>query len=282
MPLIALLMAATLGTSAYVLWLRYGAQILAGPDYQLTPDRIEIPPLPSWIRADVRREAILRGSLEQLDIRQPDLTVRVAQAFALHPWVQKVTRVSKNYPAALHVELTYRRPAAMVEVAHGLLPVDEEGVLLPTDDFTPEGARRYPRIVAGDSSPVGPPGTPWGSSHVAGAARIAGLLGPQWDRLQLYRVVVAPRDPDSSGQNAPLYELWTRRGTRILWGRAPGEESPGEATAAEKIHRLVQYVAQHGPLDKLSDRPPQTIDVREARQMTVEPRTARRDAPGDP
>jgi hypothetical protein len=45
------------------------------------------------------------------------------------------------------------------------------------------------------------------------------------------------------------YQLVTKRGTRILWGRAPSAEIVGEATAADKLHWLVQYHRENGSLE---------------------------------
>ena len=53
----------------------------------------------------------------------------------------------------------------------------------------------------------------------------------------------------------------------VRWGRAPGRESTGEASAAEKVAGLQQYVSQNGRLDRL---PPTTIiDLRPAAGTSV-------------
>jgi hypothetical protein len=53
----------------------------------------------------------------------------------------------------------------------------------------------------------------------------------------------------------------------VRWGHAPGREAPGEASAAEKVARLQQYVSQNGRLDQL---PPTTIiDLRPAAGTSV-------------
>src|SRR4029079_16323895 len=108
---------------------------------------------PAWIRTDIKnevlREASFTGPLSLLD---GELTIRVASAFATHPWIASVQRVSKHFPSGLDVEVAYRRPVAMVEVTDGALPVDAEGVVLPTTDFKPGEADRYPRIGGGQTS----------------------------------------------------------------------------------------------------------------------------------
>jgi hypothetical protein len=160
------------------------------------------------------------------------------------------------------VELRYRRPAAMVEVPGGLFPVDEEGVLLPSTDFTAVEARKYPRLVGIDSQPLGPVGTPWQDRSVVEAARIAVALREVWDELRLHslrRVPVA-----GSELTAPQYEyeLITQNGTTIPWGRAPGGEQSTEAPLAEKIARLKQYAIDYGGLDESARRNDLDLRVR--------------------
>ena len=206
--LIGILLTGLAGLS-FALWSHYGGRFVADGKYQITAESIEITPLPQWILSDVRSEAMMLGSLSDLNIRQKDLTLRIAQAFSLHPWVDKVKRVSKKHPARVVVQLQYRKPAAVVELAQGLYPVDTEGVLLPTGDFRfvckqcgkdfpvdvaerscPDCqvtltniATQYPRLWASESSPLGQPGAPWGDPRIHSGARLATLMGPLWERL---------------------------------------------------------------------------------------------------
>ena len=80
--------------------------------------------------------------------------------------------------------MEYRRPVAMVEVPagmfpgydyEGLLPVDDEGHLLPVE-MDEQEATGFPKIAGVDTSPAGPPGSPWGDPRVAQAAQIVTLL----------------------------------------------------------------------------------------------------------
>ena len=62
------------------------------------------------------------------------------------------------------------------------------------------------------------------------------------------------------------YQILTRDGSRILWGRAPGTHHPGELSAEQKIGRLTQYLADFGTF-----RPPQgplEIDIRHWQEIT--------------
>src|ERR1700691_5990881 len=77
-----------------MLWERVREQVLSAAEYRIDADQIEVTELPPWIhidpkkfKADVLRDASLDGPLSMLD---NELTVHLAQAFAMHPWVAKV------------------------------------------------------------------------------------------------------------------------------------------------------------------------------------------------
>jgi hypothetical protein len=188
---------------------------------------------------------------------ETELTPRIAHAFEMHPWVAEVTRVSKQAPANVIVDLAYRQPVAWVEVPEGMfgqqgqaaLPIDSKSVLLPQADFTPDDLGLFIRIDIENLSMCGPTGTVWGDPRVAGAAAIASVLGEQWRELGLYEIKALV---DYSQTNAPArtrYELCTPKSKRLNWGSAPGQEPPGEPPAASKLRLLREYVARHGPLD---------------------------------
>ena len=119
---------------------------------------------------------------------------QVAQAFALHPWVKRVVRVEKRFPAQVTVELEYRRPVMVVKIEapdeQGLLFLDEESVLLPSADFAPSQARNYLRIGAAGETPTSVYGTPWGSERIAGrlgSPRRGAIGGSRWGCIGLWR-----------------------------------------------------------------------------------------------
>ena len=258
---------------ARVVWNEVREHVAARDDYRLDPREIEITPPPPWIRADVKAEALKNASIDgPLSILDEGLVERIHQAFALHPWVAQVARVTKRHPAHVEVELIYRRPVAMVEVPGGLFPVDVEGFLLPSDDFSPLEARTYPRIRGVESSPQGSVGRPWGDPIVTGAARIAEALQPMWSELGL-RSIQWVKPAAASDPSAPAaFELLTAAGNAIPWGAAPGSEPTGEPTAEQKLARLKSYVARHGSLDDPSGGP-HDLDLR---TPTSTPRTASR------
>jgi hypothetical protein len=245
----------------YLVWLKVGDRVLASSDYVVGPRQVEITPPPQWIHTDIRSEVFRTASLDgPLSIMDDQLTERIHRAFSLNPWVAKVVRVTKHPPARVKVELVYRRPACMVAVPGDLLPVDAHGVLLPygNDDFSAVEKSRYPLLVGVNTAPVGTVGECWGDARVVGGAEIAAALGEVWDELNLQQIV--PSAPLATGvAEEPTYTLVTRRGTRILWGRAPGTKVPGELSAADKVARLKKYAGQYGSLEGAGG--PQELDI---------------------
>ena len=270
--MLALVIVAGFSAGAVYLWREVGDRVLSSHEYRLTIDRVDITPAPDWIHADVRAEVFRDASLDRpLSIMDPELTEWIGTAFSLHPWVGEVSRVTKRYPARVEVELAWRRPVCMVRETSGrLLPVDVTGVLLPSDDFSPNEIERYPRLEGIETVPVGPAGNRWGDARVLGGAEIAAAFGPSWQQLSLDRIV--PLRSGMSTDEEPTYELSTRGGTKIIWGRAPNTDMPGEVPAVDKVARLKKYRQEYGTLEGTNG--PQTLDVRSLRSMRAAPRTA--------
>ncbi len=235
---------------SYGVWRQVRSHVLAGQQYHVDPQEILITPLPPWIRSNIKDEVIREASLGgPLSLLETKLTPRVASAFAAHPWVANVHRVSKHFPSGLEVDLEYRKPVAMVEVPDGALPVDVYGVVLPTSDFQPGEADRYPRIGGIHTSPAGLVGSAWSDAGVVGGAEIAAALADDWRLLDLYRITPAGRRPGRRGGIEYTFAIFTRGGTRIDWGLAPGTTVSGEMPASKKVAKLIRYAAEHGSLD---------------------------------
>jgi len=246
------LIAAVFGGGWYLIWRTVGRDVLSSEAYRLTPDAVEITPLPEWIHKldkDICREVFRDASLDRpLSILDDGLVEKIRSAFALNPWVAKVNSVRKYPPARVKVDLVYRRPVCVVEIGTQRHPVDVEGVLLPNDEFSATEAARYPRLVGVEAAPGTPVGTRWNDPRVAGAAEIADALGSAWEKLGLELIV--PLQPARTDRTQDCqYELVTRGGRRIRWGRAPSSTFLGESSAAEKVGKLQKYAAEHGTLE---------------------------------
>lgn len=237
------------------------------PEYQLRVSNIQITEVPQWVPRDlVKQVAPQAGINPSRSVLDENLTSDLAKAFAQHPWVEKVVKVSKSVPARVTVDLVYRRPVAMVEVATGLLPVDGSGVLLPPTAFTPEDTPRYPLITQPKSSPVGAIGKPWGDPQVTAAARLAAVLLPHWQDFRLTAIEIPAGIDLRAPQEELVFQLQTQGGSRIVWGRAPGVIYPLELSADQKIGRLEECLSRFGGFDQPDG--PYEIDIRHFQEIT--------------
>ncbi len=238
----------------HALWQQIRGEVATSDDYRLSADEIEITPPPPWVRGDVRAEALRSAGLDgSTSILDDDLVQKIQTAFSLHPWVASVEQVSKQHPAHVDVALLYRRPVAMVEVhengSDGLYPVDVDGVLLPSNDFSPLEARSYPRLAGVESSPMGTVGSRWGDPVVSGGARIAVALSPHWTEWKLWSIHWLKPGAKSDASAPANFELVTGSGQAIHWGAAPTSETPSEPTADQKVAELKTFFDQHASLD---------------------------------
>lgn len=215
-------------------WSRLGDRVRGAADLMLHPESIAVEGVAPWVRADLKTEALRDASLDAgVPLDDPELVRRLARAFAMHPWVRDVVSVTARHPAAADVVVRCREPVAMVSVPGGLLAVDAEAVVLPSDDFTAESAAEYPRITGVPSGPQGAVGFPWGDPLVQEGAAVAAVVGPDWKPLGLFGC-----RPTGGGQTPRTWELFDEKGRTIAFGAAPGHEAAGEPTAAAKIARL--------------------------------------------
>lgn len=219
---------------AWAAWSRLGDRVRGTADLVLHPEAIAVEGVAPWVQADLKAEALRDASLDAgLPLDDPELVRRLARAFAMHPWVREVVSVRVRHPAAADVSIRCREPVAMVAVPGGLLAVDAEGVVLPSDDFTAEAAADYPRITGIQSGPQGAVGFPWGDPLVEEAAAVAAAIGPDWKPAAL-----SGCRPAAPGEGPRAWELYDDSGRTIRFGSAPGHERAGEPAAALKIATL--------------------------------------------
>jgi hypothetical protein len=274
-----LVVVALLAMAGQAAW-RRAAPLVAGRDrYVLRGDAITIEAQPDWISSDVRGQVVHNAGLDgRLSILDGGLVQKIENSFALHPWVASVDKIEKSFPPAVHVELTYRRPVAAIEVPDGdgfrLLPVDKDGIHLPAEDVPPIRLRYLPRLTGVVNPP--PAGQRWDDPRVPGAVDLAMRLADVWESLHLYEIVPSARPVVQPETRYFIYDLRSGGGTQIVWGAAPSEQAPGEDDFDTKLKRLKECASQYGPLDSVKS--PAVIDIR--RGVAVTPRTVKK--PDDP
>jgi len=238
-------------------------------EYQIeTKDLSLIPAPPHYVPIDIVDQVIKRSQLpEKVSLLDQGLVLKIADAFQKHPWVQKVVSVQKTN--TVEVAVLFRKPAAMVEVKQGLFPVDNEGVLLPPEDFSVSDARRYPVITGIRSMPEGPAGTTWGDLTVTGAAQLAEALGPHWKELDIASIEAPPHTTAVLSLDDLIYRLITVGGSEIVWGRSPQSQRRGELRVDQKIGKLEKYYRDYGGFDRPHG--PYEIDIRHWQEISRRP-----------
>lgn len=238
------------------------------PEYAVTVNDIHATAPPEWVPQDISQQVYNRAGLpEKMSLLDEGLVQQIAEAYQAHPWIKSVQQVRKQQPASVTVEVTYRKPVALVEVREGLYPIDADGTLLPPRDFRQEDVYQYPLVSRISSIPAGPAGHEWGDPVVLGAARLAEILTTKnhkgeayWTALGVQRIESPVRIAANDSLDDLIYRLRTPGGSEIIWGRAPGTGHPGEVTADKKIRRLETYLADYGGYETAHG--PSELDIR--------------------
>ena len=245
------------------------------PQYRLKSSDVRVSPQPPrWVPEDFTTLVFEQSELpREFSLLDDGLVGRVADAFRKHPWVAEVVHVRKLNPAGLDVQLKFRQPVAVVEVAEGFYPIDRFAILLPPADLAPAEIRRFPLIQNVTSMPAGTTGESWGDSSVTAAARLAAVLletesegETGWRRYGLAAIRVPRRTSAVPEIDDILLEVVSTGGSRILWGRPPGSSHPGELSVEQKIGRLEKYVRDYGSFDRPHG--PYEIDIRHWQEIS--------------
>ncbi|WP_298861359.1 hypothetical protein [uncultured Gimesia sp.] len=238
-------------------------------EYQIETKNLSLNPAPPhYVPIDIVDQVIKRSQLpEKVSLLDQALVLKIAEAFQNHPWVQKVVSVQKTNTVV--VEVLFRKPAAMVELNQNLYPVDNEGILLPSEDFSVSDARRYPIITGIRSVPEGSAGNPWGDLTVKGAAQLAEALGPHWKELDIVSIEAPRRTTAKLALDDLIYRLITTGGSEIVWGRSPKSQRRGELRVEQKIGKLEKYYRDYGGFDRPHG--PYEIDIRHWQEISRRP-----------
>jgi hypothetical protein len=205
-------------------------------------------PTDTWMPAG-EREALVRRA--RAAIREPDpLSVRplraIATALGESGWFEGEPAVNRDGRGRIVVQGDWRVPAAVVRYSGWDHLVSWTGMPMP---------RRYAagssnqRVIIGARLGPGPTEapaagyrSPWPGEDVAAGLRLLRLLAER-------DLVKQVEGIDVSSYPRGMLELVTIHGTRIEWGAAPGEWTPGQATDEERIARLLRLQAEYGRID---------------------------------
>ncbi len=228
------------GLSAWKYW---GSEHVANRYHGLVPEKIRVSPQPDYVRSDIVQAVYRDTAMQGVSLLDRQATTKIASAFSMHPWVRKVISVRKLPGGEIDVRLQYRTPVAMVHVYKPnqeddrsyFFPVDGDGILLPTSEFTTSETLEYLYIEVPGVYTTNPVGSTFGDGRVEAAASLAEYLSPFRDEIGIRSIGVYG---DPRQMEIPQLELVTPNDARIFWGSPPGVEQPGEATAKMKLKRL--------------------------------------------
>lgn len=182
---------------------------------------IRVEPPPGMSREDFLAEVQYQSDLpDQLLLTDTQILARVEQAFARHAWVEKIQRVEMR-GQKLTVEARYRRPALIVPCPDGPRVLDRNGIVLPASARGPD----LPVYQGPPPAAVAPTGSRWTETEALACAVVVGYVPAEW-------LGVGSATVDRRG-----VVLGLRDGSRVIWGRPPGDEAANESTAAVKRHR---------------------------------------------
>lgn len=261
LTLFVLATVATLGGGIW-LWQTNQHELLEPSAFQLTWDKIQTTPQPSYVGSDLKKLAFDGSHLSELNLLDHELVKKVHAAFAVQSWVEHVS-VDKNRDGVF-VSMSYRRPVALVEFGDNLLlPVDRAGIVLDGQDLNPDDVSQFVRINVA-SPQVGSlvNGEVWPDPRIVAAAMIADRVASQANRWGIVRIAHVPIVPNSTAAEGD-FEFLTARGQagiRVMWGSPPRFERPNEASAEKKLDVLATWIAERGTLEELGTS--QTIDLR--------------------
>jgi hypothetical protein len=242
----------------YFAWYYWGAKHLDQALYAVRLPNLECTPQPTWIRqSKVREEVFHSGGLGQLSLLDPQASVTIARAFESHSWVANVARVRKMSGGKVIVDVNYRRPIAMIWVdgkknygaqvsqdgqatKNGYYAVDEQAVILPTNDFDRDQVHNYFKVFADGADSPTVEGMSFTDTRIKHALVLCKFLESSRVALQLTRIHVV-REEQWVSANPWLLYVSTADNRRILWGHTPGLEVVGEMPAQEKLLRLQKW-----------------------------------------
>jgi hypothetical protein len=244
--------------AGYLGWRFYGANALDTAYYALKQENIHISDRPTWLRSDVISEVFEQSGLDRMSLLDDQTSAVIAKAFDSHPWVKKTHRVHRMAGGQIVINAEFRQPIAMVHCQASLeqgldappgsndqesfLPVDGEGILLPTKDFSQDDIPNYILIYAQNIRASDYPrvGMILADPQIAEAILLCRFLAPMRAQgiAKLSSIYVYPNASGSTSRWR--LEITTQGGPRILWGSAPSHEATSEPTANTKLKRLVE------------------------------------------
>jgi hypothetical protein len=205
----------------------------------------------AWPPAEV--QMLLDDQAQQiLDREGGPLSVRVLSELAAWlpttGWVEQVQEVRRAAGGVIEVHSRWRAPMAVVRQGGRDHLVTEDGRLMRY--AWPAGGSPLPAIIGADRmTPAGSVlvGSRWPDAPVLAGVELLALLhrelrdDPLLGPRGFDQVTAVDIGEHDSRQRLTIV---TDRGSRIVWGRAPGDSVPDPVSTAQKLRKL-EYLRRH-------------------------------------
>jgi hypothetical protein len=240
-----------------IVWFLY----VLGDDVQTTDfarvdtSRVRLLSGATW--TDPRWEGELRAKLAALGplaSEDDEMLQRAIGAVSELSFVSEVATPKVLWPDGLRLDLRLRTPIACVKIGEEYQAVSSDGyLLLGRWQAPPERREGYlPVVVVGASVDRLHPGpVAWPDAAVDGFA----VAQSMWESLEprslaeLGRIVIDARESRSATVDNGGTILLLEQGRRVLFGRAPNTDEPGELPVADKWRGLDRALRYLEPID---------------------------------
>lgn len=198
---------------------------------------------PAWIRGDLETQLnrTIRPWLEQDPFAQRSL-VAIREELRNTGWFEAIEQVRRVRADRIDIVGEFVDPYAVVRDREADHLVDPNGKLLPRS-FPHNEAERFIAITGARFARPMRPGVHWEGADITAALRLLQLIEDQPWRDQISAINIT-----GVIRGEPM-RIVTRRGARIIWGSAPGEEAAMEALADRKLYSLNYMNENYGSID---------------------------------
>lgn len=210
----------------------------------------------TWV--DPRWEEEIRAKLAALGplaTEDDDALERAVRALAGLSFVVEVARPKVLWPDGLRLDVRLREPIACVQVGGEFQPVAADGHLLSGRWPAPPASHGgyLPVVVVGASVERLRPGpVVWTDAAVDGFAVAQSLRQSLEPRAlaELGRVLIDARESRTATVENGGVQILMEQGRRVLFGRAPNTDEPGELPVEHKWRNLDRALRYLEPIDE--------------------------------
>jgi hypothetical protein len=208
------------------------------------PIQVRFRAQPAWMFPELQTQLSLTAATQiGRNVMDRNDLAAAREALLATGWFTQVRQVRRIGPTLIEVQATFLEPYALIRDREGDHLVDREARLIPFSYPAGTPPRTIVIIGARFDRPARA-GQVWEGADVEAAMQLCRLIDAQPWREQVAGIDV------TDALKRESIRLLTDRGTRIIWGRPPGEERSAEPPAGQKLSYLRHHFDQHGHIDR--------------------------------